>query len=433
MLKRIGLGRPELVAWATYDWANSAFVTIVITAVFPPFFKKVAADGLEPATATAYYAYATTFALALVALLAPILGALADRAPLKKRLLGGFMVLGVIATTLMALIERGDWGFALAVFIVANIGVSGSFVFYDALLPHIAGEDEVDQVSTAGYALGYLGGGLLLAAVLLFVQKPELLGFENSGPVVKLAFVATALWWLLFSIPLFRRVPEPTVLRPRVEGSLLGATARELASTFAELRRYKQATLMLVAFLIYNDGIQTIIRMATVFGSEKGLPQSVLIGAILMVQFAGIPFTIVFGQLARKVGARPSILVGLLVYTIVAVLSYRMETSTDFFLLAFLVAVVQGACQALSRSMFASMIPKHKSSEFFGLFAVFEKFAGIFGPLLFGLAVAVGGSSQSAILSVILFFIVGGVLLARVDVEAGQAAAKAATSEIRNG
>ncbi len=417
VLARLGLDRRELRAWAAYDWANSAFITVVVSAVFPVFFAKVAASGLDASEATRRFTIATTIALSIAAIMAPILGALADRAPIKKRLLFIFSTLGVFATALMATIDKGDWMWALVLFAVGNIAANGAFVFYDALLPHIARPDEIDRVSTAGYALGYFGGGLLLAG--LGLTKLDTL------TEVHVAFLATGVWWALFAIPLFRVVREPALPPERRASGMAAVRAAftDLRHTYRELRRYPQAMLMLVAFLIYNDGIGTIYRMAAVYGAEINLPTADLIQALVMVQFIGIPATFLCGYIAGRIGTRPTILLGLGLYTVISIYGYFLETARDFYLLAAMVGLVQGGTQALSRSLFASMIPRDRSSEFFGLFAVFEKFAGIAGPAIFAAAQTAFGSSRPAVLSVIAFFAIGGYLLTRVDVAAGRAAA----------
>ncbi|HYG69302.1 MAG TPA: MFS transporter, partial [Anaeromyxobacteraceae bacterium] len=435
LLARLGLHRPELRAWALYDWANSAFVTTVVAAVFPVYFSSVAAAGLPRPVATQRYAVATTLALVIVAFAAPVLGTVADAAASKKRLLGAFLALGVASVAALFAVERGDWLLAAALFVLANVGANGSFVFYDALLPHVARGDELDRVSTAGYALGYLGGGLLLAVNLAWIQRPELFGLP-SGPGLspseatlpaRLAFLSVAVWWAAFALPLFFRVREPaavplpsSVLRePRGErrpplGAAAIEAARRLRHSAAALRRHPQAALLLVAFLVYNDGIGTIIRMATIYGTEIGLDRGALIASILLVQFVGIPFAFLFGALAGRIGAKRAIFLALAVYTVVSVIGFFVRTAGQFFAMALLVGMVQGGSQALSRSLFARMIPASRSGEFFGFFAVTEKFAGIFVPAVFALAIGLTGSSRAAILSVIAFFVVGGALLAKV-------------------
>jgi UMF1 family MFS transporter len=430
-ISRIGLNRPELRAWAMYDWANSAFQSTVITAVFPPFFSAVAAAGMPAPLATERFAWATTIAVAITAVIAPILGAIADYRAVKKQMLAVFVGIGVIATMMMGTIGRGEWQYAALLFMIANIAIASSFVFYDSLLPHIAAPDEMDRVSTAGYAMGYLGGGILLVINLLWILKPAAFGLADAVAGIKLSLVSVGIWWLVFSIPLFRRVPEP----PRAleagetpdENPVAAAFVR-VWEAFHELRGYRQAFLMLVAFLLYNDGIQTIIRMAAIYGAEVGIDQSAQIEAFVVVQFVGIPFSFLFGAVAGKIGAKTSIFIALGVYTGISVIAYFMTSAWQFFVLAFLVGTVQGGSQALSRSLFARMIPKQKSSEYFGFFSVFEKFAGIAGPALFAVSVSLFGSSRAAVLSVILFFVAGGLILTRVNVAEGEAQARAGSA-----
>jgi UMF1 family MFS transporter len=431
LLSRLGLDRRELRAWAMYDLANSAFQTTVITAVFPNFFSRVATANpvegqpplLAPAEATAVFSWGTTICLTFIAILGPILGAIADYRAVKKRMLASFMTVGVITTATMATIDRGEWQWALALFMVSNVAIAASFVFYDSLLPHIASHEEMDRVSTTGYALGYLGGGVLLAINLAWILSPATFGLGDSVRAIQLSFVSVAAWWFCFSIPLFRRVPEP----PRAlesdergdENTIVAAFGR-LRETLGELRGYRNAFLMLVAFMLYNDGIQTIIKMASIYGAEVGIDLNAQIAAFVLVQFVGVPFSFLFGALAGRIGAKAGIFLALAVYTGISVLGYFMTTAWHFFMLAFLVGTVQGGSQALSRSLFARMIPPHKSSEYFGFFSVFEKFAGIAGPAIFALAVTLTGSSRPAILSVIFFFVAGGALLSKVDVAQGE-------------
>jgi UMF1 family MFS transporter len=426
VLERLGLHRRELRAWAMYDWANSAFWTTVIVAVFPPFFSDYAAAGLEPAAATARFAWSTTLAVTIVAILGPILGAVADYRAMKKRLLALSMGVGVAATLLMTTIDRGNWMYAAFLFVVANIGVAASQVFYDSLLPHIAAPDEFDRVSTSGFALGFLGGGVLLLINLAWILSPTSFGLPDTVAAIKLSFASVAFWWLIFSIPLMRRVPEPP---PALDaggtetGNPVGTALIRVWKTFHELRGYRQAFLMLVAFLLYNDGIQTIIRMASIYGAEIGIDRNAQIAAFVVVQFTGIPCSFGFGWLAGRIGPKPALYLALTVYIAISILAYFMTTTWHFFALAFLVGTVQGGSQALSRSLFARMIPKDKSSEYFGFFSVFEKFAGVFGPALFAASVTLFGSSRAAILSVVVFFIVGAAVLTRVNVSEGEAQA----------
>ena len=425
-----------------YDWAASSMQTTVMVAVFPIYFVKVAGAGLAEGGATQRLATVNTIALVLIALASPVLGAVSDYGGNKKQFIAAFMAVGAAAVAGLFFVHTGDLTLASWLFVLASIGVAGSFVFYEALLPHIARGRELDRVSTAGYAVGYVGGGILLALNLAWIQKPAWFGLP-AGPGLgesaatlpaRLAFLSVAVWWLVFSIPLFRRVPEPPArLEPdeqRGQSPIRMAFVR-LGETFRELRGYRQAFLMLLAFLIYNDGIQTIIKMATAYGTELGIDQSALIGAILLVQFVGIPCSFLFGMLAGRIGAKRALFLGLLAYTAISILGYYMKTAAHFYMLAGLVGMVQGGTQALSRSLFASMIPQHKSGEFFGFFSVFEKFAGIFGPLIFAGTIAATGSSRNAILSVIGFFAVGAAILAFVDLNAGQREARAADAAVQ--
>jgi MFS transporter, UMF1 family len=441
LLDRLGLHRHELRAWAMYDWAASSVQTTIMVAVFPIYFIRVAASAVAPEVANQHLATANAISVAIVALLSPVLGAIADYSGRKKRLLALFLVIGVISTALMFFIGPGDLRLAEILYVLSMSSVAGTYVFYESLLPHIASEREMDRVSTAGYAIGYTGGGVLLALNLAWIQKPEWFGLpagegltpDEATLPVRLAFLSVAVWWLVFAIPLFRGVPEPKRLlevdeTPR--GSVVRHAFVRLGETFHELRGYRHAFLMFIAFLFYNDGISTIQKMAAAYATELNIPQDAVITAILIVQFLGIPFSFLFGVIAGRIGAKRAVFIGLLVYTGISILGYHMSTAAHFYLLAALVGMVQGGTQALSRSLFANMIPRHKSGEFFGFFSVFNKFAGIFGPLLFASVIGTTGSSRQAILSVIAFFALGGILLSFVNVREGERAAREAEAKV---
>jgi MFS transporter, UMF1 family len=433
MLEKLGLDRRELRAWAYYDVANSAFMTTVLM-IFPVYFVRVPASALAADVARSRFAFATSLAVVLVGLLGPLLGALADYRGNKKAFLGAFLALGASATGALALATAGHWVLALTSFVVANVGVTATLAFYNALLPGIASESEIDRVSTAGFALGYLGGGTLFALNLWMIAAPARFGLSDAGAATRLAFLSVALWWVLFSIPLFRHVKEPP---PRAEAGeqedsgALGIAARRLLRSFRELRRHRDAGLLLLAFLVYNDAVNTIIRMATAFGDEIGIPPTQMMLALLMVQFVGIPFAFAFGTLADRIGARRAIFVALAVYSGIALYAFLLRSATQFFVLGFLVATVQGGAQALSRSLFATLIPKHKAGEMFGFFGVFDRFGGAIGSFVFGVVLAATGSSRPAILSLIVFFALGAWLLSRVDVERGRRLAREAEAEPR--
>ena len=656
-------------AWAMYDWANSAFATTILASLLPIYYSTVAGSTLpSEATATAYWSLTISFSLFVLAILSPILGAVSDVMRSKKRLLAIFIGGGVLGTGLLILVSTGDWLLASLCFVLGRIGFGGSIIFYDALLPHVARKEDRDWVSSRGYALGYLGGGILLAInVAMFLFIPDSV-FEHAG--IRLSFLSVAIWWLVFSLPILRRVPEPpsvTATLKRGE-TVVGASIRRLWATFGNIRKYRELFKFLVAFLIYNDAIGTIIAVAAIYGAELGFGLEELVLAILMVQFAGIPFAIIFGRLpahnddrapfylafivinaialpvlgislakalpadisgappapyrtenefygkgvyeagtsplapigdwteivvsgdqlvgegfmgqltalltgrpddivyfetgtgdsalsfafngqhlelthrlspdggvigfmldgetlttgdgqplaidtynetirysatgtidiaeagqhrieivnlsggadgapgtvialsqievlppARKsslptialiilafelvalsvarllrsrfvglanwLDTRRSILLSLFVYSLVACWGFVLNATVEFWMLALMVATVQGGSQALSRSLYASLCPTANSGEFFGFYAIMEKFASIAGPLIFAFAGIALGSSRPAILSLILLFLLGGYLLSRVDIAEGQRVAREEDAE----
>jgi UMF1 family MFS transporter len=404
-----------------YDWANSAFATTIMGAMYPPFYRSMAkAAGLSDANATAYWAYTTSAALLLGAILAPILGAISDHTGHKKRFVAFFASLGIMTTALFVFLGDDTYALGSVLFILGNVGFAGSNVFYESLLPHIAQKDDIDQVSTRGYALGYLGGGVLLIINVLWYMKPEWFFMPGAGFALRASFLSVAVWWAVFSIPLFRQVPEPIVVRTRQEGeNAVRAGLRRLDRTFRRITRYKQLLLFLVAFWIYNDGIGTIIKMSTAYGDEIGIGVADMTIALVMMQFVGIPFSFGFGWLAKRLGTKRSIVLALGVYTLVSIAGFFMQTAIHFYILAFVVGIVQGGSQALSRSLYGAMVPKSRSAEFFGFFSTSSKFAGIFGPLLFGVVSQMAGGSRLSIISLVVFFTVGGLLLTRVDEQEG--------------
>jgi MFS transporter, UMF1 family len=437
LLERVGLGRPELRAWAMYDWGNSAVMTTVIAAVFPIYYHQVAAAGLPEGVALSRFGWATSLAVVTIALVSPVLGAIADFAGLKKRMLGVFLTVGVVAVVGLFLVQEGDWVLALVLFGVANVGLAGSFVFYDALLPHIARNHEMDRVSTAGYALGYLGGGVLLALNLAWITFPGAFGLPSGEDLTpseatlpaRLALVSAAVWWIVFALPLFFRVSEPPRRLEADETPSTGAVRAafvRLGETFRELRGYKHAFLMLLAFLVYSDGIGTIIRMAAIYGAEIGIGREGLMLAILITQFVGVPFAFLFGAVAGSIGAKRAVFIGLFVYMGITVVGFFMTSAAHFLILAVLVGMVQGGTQGLSRSLFARLIPRHKSGEFFGFYGVMDRFSGSGGTLVMATVVGVTGEARFGILAIIVFFVVGALILTKVDVAEGERAAREA-------
>jgi UMF1 family MFS transporter len=417
-------------SWIMYDWANSAFATTIMAAVLPIFYSSVACVNLDKTTATSYWGYSQTIAMLLIAVSAPLLGAISDHSGNKKRFLGLFVIFGVMGTGLLTGISQGMWLLASLFYIVGRVGFAGANTFYDSLLPHVAGPGEIDNISAKGYAYGYLGGGILLAVNLLMIMKPGLLGIPNAEWGSRLSFLTVAVWWAVFSIPIFRNVPEPITVVTRDESRApLAAGYQRLVKTFKEIRRFKELVKFLIAFWLYNDGVGTIITMAVIFGAEIGIGRNHLIGSILLVQFLGLPFTLLFGKLPQKLGTKRSILLALGVYSFITVLGYFMTKPLHFWMLAILVSMVQGGTQALSRSMYGSMSPLSKSAEFFGFYNMSSKFAGIAGPFLFALVGQLTGTSRLSILAIISFFIIGGLILFTVDHQKGIETAQLAEKE----
>ena len=412
-----------ITAWCMYDWANSPFATTLMSALFPPFFRSLVINaGLPVGDATAFWGYTASAALLIGAFISPLLGAVSDFTGGKKRYLGIFAGIGIVATAAFIFIGDDTWSLAAVLYIIAAIGFSGSIVFYESLLPHITTKDTIDAVSSRGYAIGYLGGGTLLAINVLWVSHPEWFGMPDIGFALRASFLSVAIWWAIFSIPFFARVPEPRANGNRRSGPdravLLEGFSR-LARTFGEVRKYRQLMVFLVAFWVYSDGIGTIIRMATAYGDEIGISITDMTLALVITQFVAVPFTFLFSRHAGRFGAKRSILLTLAVYAAVSVSAFFMKNALHFYVLAFVVGTVQGGAGALSRSLYGSMVPKSRSAEFFGFFSLSAKFAGIFGPLVFGLVSQITGHSRFSILSVIIFFIAGAIVLTRVDVDEG--------------
>lgn len=410
-------------AWTMYDWANSTFATTIMAAVLPVYYSSVASEGLSPSTATSNWAFTTSIALILVGVLGPILGAMADFSGTKKRFMSAFVIIGVFGTALLFFVKSGDWLMASFFYIIASIGFAGANVFYDSLLPHIAHPDEIDQVSSRGYAMGYAGGGILLAVNLAMIMlTPDNL----TVLMTRLSFLTVSIWWFVFTIPLWRNVKEPDrrVYIEEAGFNPVKASFKRLAHTFREIKKYKELTKFIAAFWLYNNGIGTIIFMATIYGTELGFSSITTIGTLLMVQFVAIPFAFLFGWLAKKIGTKPSILLTLVIYTLIAIAGYFLYKEIHFWLLGFAVAMVQGGSQALSRSLCGRMMPKSKSAEFFSFFSVSEKIAGTVGPFLFGMVSRLMGGSRLSIVSLIIFFAAGGFLLSRVNEKEGIAVAE---------
>ncbi|MCC6349505.1 MAG: MFS transporter [Candidatus Eisenbacteria bacterium] len=407
-------------AWCLYDWANSAFATSVVSAILPVYFAGVAARTMAPHQATALWGYASAAALAVTAVLSPIAGALADQTRRRKPWLLACVLLGVAGTLVLAAMPGQPWWGLLTAFGVAFIAFATGNVLYDSLLPGIAHDAELHAVSARGFALGYLGGGLLLAVHLALVLAPRRFGLPDAGAATRVAFASVAAWWLVFSLPLFRDVPEPEGESHGVPAArLAAATLRRLGRTLAHIAERRDLLRFLIAFWLYSDGIGTIIKMATIYGAEVGIGRRDLIGALLMVQIVAAPASLAFGRLARSLGPKLAVLLGLAGYCGISVFAYFLQKPWHFWVLALLVALFQGGTQALSRSMFASLVPKRQVSELFGFYSVSEKLAGVVGPILFAIVTQLTGGGRLATLTLLPLFLGGAWLLWRVDLERG--------------
>jgi UMF1 family MFS transporter len=421
------LKRKPVVAWAFYDWANSAFATTIMAGFFPVFYSAISQD-LSTEDSQFWFNVTLAAASVVIAVSAPILGAVADRGGSRKRFLVFFASLGMLMSAALAWVHAGQWWMGLALYGLGTVGFSGANVFYDSMLVDVAEEEELDLVSALGYSAGYVGGGLLFALNVLMVLKPEWFGFSDADTAVKASFVSVAVWWAVFTVPLLSWVRE-TPTEDEVSGlQAVREGLRQLADTLKEIRRFKVLVLFLVAYWIYIDGVNTVIKTAVFFGDRVlGLEQAALITALLVTQFVAFPAALAFGALGQRIGAKPAILIGIAVYLGALVYAWRfLQDEGDFYVLAVAIGLVQGGVQSLSRSLYARLVPRSKTAEFFGFFNMVGKFATIFGPLMIALTPMVipGATDRDGILSLTLLFLVGGFLLSRVRVAEGVEAAR---------
>jgi UMF1 family MFS transporter len=412
--------RPPVLSWALYDWANSAFATTVMAGFFPVFFRQYWSVGAEATTATFRLGLANGLAGFIVALLAPVLGVFADRSARRRWFLLSWTALGVLATGALFGIGQGQWGAAAGLFVLATMGFNGALVFYDALLLQVAEPAEYDRVSAYGYALGYLGGGLLFALNVLMTLHPAWFGLSSTALAVRYSFLTVALWWLVFSLPIALGVREPAAVAGTSGGAAHGAGRsgawRELAATLRAVARQRALWMFLLAYWLYIDGVNTVIKMAVDYGGALGLPAAGLMAALLMTQFIAFPAALVYGAIGNRYGARPAILAGLLIYIGVTLWATQLDSIAGFFGLAAVVGLVQGGVQSLSRSLFGQFVPPGKSAEYFGFYNMLGKFAAVLGPVLIGVTAALTHNSRSGISSVAVLFVAGALLLWQVRV-----------------
>ncbi len=429
--------------WAMYDWANSAFATTVMAGFFPIFFKQYWSYGVDVNVSTAQLGFGNSIASLLVALMAPILGAIADKGSARKKFLIFFAYLGVLMTACLFLVGKGEWAWAIFVYAMGIIGFSGANVFYDSLLPTVASKDNVDYISGLGFAMGYLGGGLLFLINVLMTLMPEKFGLADAAEAVRYSFISVAIWWGLFTIFTILWVPEEkTAGASRKDGNFIADGFRQIIGTFKKVRHLKTIFLFLLAYWFYIDGVDTIIRMAVDYGMSIGFASNDLIVALLVVQFVGFPSALVFGKLGQKWGVRKAIYLAIGIYMFIVVWGTMMTVKEEFYILAIMIGLVQGGIQALSRSYYSRLIPREQSAEYYGFYNMLGKFAAIVGPALMGIVGLIARrllmppaptpgqiehvgqlASRWSIASVLILFLIGAILFYFVDEEKGKAEA----------
>ncbi|UCH80634.1 MAG: MFS transporter [Nitrospiraceae bacterium] len=420
--------KKAVFGWALYDWANSAFATTVIAGFFPVFFKQYWSAGADTTLSTARLGLANSVAGVVVAVLAPVLGAIADRGSAKKKFLMFFAYMGVVMTSSLYMVSKGEWPLAVMLFVIASVGFSGANIFYDSLITGVASEEKLDFVSALGFSFGYLGGGVLFAFNVWMTLDPATFGFSDAGEAVRFSFLTVGMWWAVFTIPLLLLVKEPMSNKPLSGRMAIRAGLVQLKSTFHELRHLKTVFLFLSAYWLYIDGVDTIVRMAVDYGMSIGFQSNDLIVALLITQFVGFPSAIGFGYLGGSIGTRKAIFIAIAVYLFVSIWGAFMQSKYEFYILAIIIGLVQGGIQALSRSFYAKIIPLNKSAEYFGFYNMLGKFAAVFGPVVMGgaglLIKSMGYSSDIAsrvsITSISIFFVTGGILFYFVDEHKGR-------------
>ena len=401
-------------SWALYDWANSAFATTVMAGFFPIFYKQFWAAGVDASSSTFQLGVANAVSSLVIVLSAPVLGAIADAGKYKKAFLLVFASIGILLTALLYWVGKGDWAAAVMLYSAATVGFMGANVFYDALILNVSDEANRDVVSALGYALGYLGGGLLFAVNVAMTLSPESFGLADAGEAVRLSFISVSIWWAIFSLPLFMYVRE----KPgRVDATMLNSISmglNQFVETFRQIRALRNVWIFLLAYWLYIDGVDTVVRMAVDFGLSIGLESNHLIAALLLTQFVGFPAAIGFGYIGKNFGTKQGIYIALVIYILVTAMAYFINEVWEFYVLAAMIGLVQGGIQSLSRSLYAGIIPPSQPAEFFGFYNMMGKSAVLIGPLLVGTIVLYSGDHRLGMLSLIILFVAGGALLTKV-------------------
>ncbi len=418
------MNKKSIWSWALYDWANSAFATTVMAGFFPLFFNAYWADPNNPAESTFYLGIANSMYAIIVALLAPLFGAIADRGNARKKFLIFFAFLGSVFTASLWVVSQGNWLLAIIVYIGASIGFSSGNIFYDSLLLTVAPRDKLNMVSSLGFSMGYIGGGILFALNVLMFLNPEFFGIPDQSVAVKISFLSVAVWWILFTIPLILYVREPMVSNSITIRRAIPLGFHQLRNTLHQLKHFKIVSLFLLAYWFYIDGVDTIVKMAVDYGISIGFKSSTLMTALLIVQFIAFPAALIYNWVAIKIGTKEAIMTSIVAYIFITILGYFMHSETHFYILAILIGLFQGGIQALSRSLYSTIIPKSQAAEFFGFFNMLGKFAAVIGPLLIGSVTFISGNARLGILSILFLFIFGAFLLMLVDFKEGERLAK---------
>ncbi len=424
--------KKSIWSWALYDWANSAFATTIIAGFFPLFFKAYWANPDNPVESTFYLGTANSVASIIIALLAPFLGAIADRGTAKKKMMATFVFLGILMTGGLWFVSQGHWQFAVLLYVTGAVGWSGANIFYDSLLTGVATKKKVDYVSSLGFALGYLGGGLLFLANVVMYLNHNFFGITEASTAIRIAFLSVAVWWAVFAIPIFLFVKEPRIHEPVRISTAVKLGWSQLIQTLRDLRHFKIVGIFLIAYWLYIDGVDTIVRMAVDYGKSLKFSDGTLIGALLLVQFIAFPAALAYSWIAKKVGTKKAIMSGIFGYIFITFFGYFMQYEWQFYFLAVMVGLFQGGIQALSRSLYSRIIPHNKSAEFFGFYNMLGKFAAVVGPFLMGYVTYLTGTARIGILSILLLFISGAILLWKVDIPKGEEFAQKYLAELKS-
>lgn len=401
-------------SWVLQDFGNSAYSITITTAILPIFFKGVAASHLPDHMSTAYWGYANSLATLLIALLAPLLGTIADFKGVKKRLFSAFTLTAILSSALLATVGEGQWVYALVIYVITAVAFNGSSIYYDAFLTDVTTDERMDDISAKGFGYGYLGGTIPFVISLGLILSAESLGISVTF-ATQMAFLITALWWMVFTVPMLKNVHQKYYIEG--EPAKIKESFKTLWKTLLDIVKNRMVLYFMIAYFFYIDGVHTVITMATAYGIDVGVDADRLLIILVAIQLVAFPFAILYGKLAKVFGARKMIMVGIITYTIISIYGFFLKTELDFWILAMMVASAQGGIQALSRSYFGKLIPKNKSAEYFSIFNIFGKVSSIFGPLLMGFVIYVTGETRYGILSLILLFVLGAFFFLKIKEE----------------